>query len=197
MRVNRIDSPKMATSVEQVFTPQGLRLAETFQPYLASALIRAPMIRRARERRLGVTLTATYPLVTEVPMHGDPFPMSLWERAVLESLERIETLLRDKRVTPAPQLHELRQEQTRPGRSSNLLPLRRWAETNSVRPAHAYAMAREGHLPVIRLGRRIYIHVPSIETWLERGARQDDLVHFELGEGSSITRLRDDLEQRP
>jgi excisionase family DNA binding protein len=58
---------------------------------------------------------------------------------------------------------------------SNLLPLRTWAKANNVSYAHAYAMAREGRMPVVRLGRRIYVHLASIEAWLARGAQEDDL----------------------
>ena len=159
------------------------------------------MIRSARERRLCWTLTTTYPLVTEVPMHGDPFPMSLWERAVLGSLERIEAILQGRKA-PAPlgppeQERERHSQKTPPAKPSNLLPLRTWAKANNVSYAHAYAMAREGRMPVVRLGRRIYVHLASIETWAARGARLEDLVHFELSDGGWITRLRDDLEQRP
>jgi len=31
---------------------------------------------------------------------------------------------------------------------------------------------------------------------VQRGAQPDDLVHFELSDGSSVTRLRDDLKER-
>ncbi len=128
-------------------------------------------------------------------MRGEAFPMSLWERAVLESLERIEALLQGRRA-PAPlDPREQKREQAFPIRSSNLLTLRKWAEANSVSYQHAYAMAREGRMPVVRLGKRIYVHLASIEKWVARGAQQDDLVHFELSEGGWITRLRDDLEQ--
>lgn len=130
-------------------------------------------------------------------MRGETFPMSSWERAVLERLERIEALLQGRRG-PAPlEPREPRPEQGFPMKPSNLLPLRKWAEANSVTYAHAYAMAREGRMPVIRLGKRIYVHLASIEMWVARGAQQDDLVHFELSDGGWITRLRDDLEQHP
>jgi predicted site-specific integrase-resolvase len=77
------------------------------------------------------------------------------------------------------------------------MPLRTWADTNGVRYAHVYNMARRGEIPVVRLGRRIYVHLRSMERWVSRGAQPDDLVRFELSEGNWITRLRDDLEQRP
>lgn len=130
-------------------------------------------------------------------MRGETFPMSPWERAVLESLERIEALLQGRRA-PAPlEARAQEHKQNFPVKPSNLLPLRKWAEANSVTYAHAYAMAREGRMPVVRLGKRIYVHLASIELWVARGAQLDDLVHFELSDGGWITRLRDDLEQRP
>jgi len=60
----------------------------------------------------------------------------------------------------------------------------------------AYNLARQGRMPVLRLGRRIYVHVATMAIWVQRGAQPDDLVHFELSDGSSVTRLRDDLKER-
>jgi hypothetical protein len=122
---------------------------------------------------------SAYPLVTEVPMHGDPFPMSLWERAVPGSLERIETLLRDKRVTPAPQLHELRQEQSRPRRSSPgryppaLLSTADAADYLGLKPQTLRAWRVEGGgPPYIRFGAkgrgRVAYKISDLEAWVNR-----------------------------
>ena len=129
-------------------------------------------------------------------MRGEPFPMSLWERAVLESLERIESALQRTPTLMTSGVREKKQDQTVPRKPSHLISLRVWAETNGIRLQHAYAMARQGQMPVVRLGRRVYVHLATIDTWVERGARSDDLVHFELSDGGSVTRLRDDLEGR-
>jgi hypothetical protein len=130
-------------------------------------------------------------------MRGEPFPMSSWERAVLESLERIELALQRRPAPDASAPREQKREEALPIKPSKLLALRSWAEGNGVTRQHTYAMAKQARMPVIRLGRRIYVHLATMETWVQRGARSDDLVRFELADGGWITRLRDDLDRRP
>ena len=130
-------------------------------------------------------------------MREERFPMSSWERAVLESLERIESALQLRRVPAVSGPQEQRRDQAFPIKSSNLLALSGWADANGISRQQAYALARQGRIPVIRLGRRIHVHLATIETWVQRGAQLDDLVRFELSDGGSVTRLRDDLEKQP
>jgi len=59
-------------------------------------------------------------------MRGEPFPMSLWERAVLESLERIETAVQRRPVSATAEPQTPRRDQTVPVRPSNLMALRTW-----------------------------------------------------------------------
>jgi hypothetical protein len=132
----------------------------------------------------------------EEPMRGEPFPMSLWERAVLEGLERIEAAVQRWPIPATAEPRTPKREQTVPMKPSNLMALQTWAEASGMSRQQAYNLARQGRIPVIWLGRRIFVHLATMAIWVERGARPDDLVHFELSDGSSVTRLRDDLEER-
>jgi excisionase family DNA binding protein len=47
--------------------------------------------------------------------------------------------------------------------------LSEWAKANGVHEAHARALAREGLLPVVRIGRRLFVHRETIDEWARAG----------------------------
>ena len=50
-----------------------------------------------------------------------------------------------------------------------LQDLKTWCEQNGVGYAHARHLAADGLLPVVHMGRRLFVHLPTAEAWAKAG----------------------------